>query len=210
VTRHLDLMVMEMQLNGLGTLASDTGRARHGRGHVRENAVNYRSSMQDLARIRAQRVIFSGYLVSTIGVTIVSVWDLVQENSFVGASTIYLNVSPVLAPLTWVALTYSYWWLARLAIEHLDEEILRKVFIGLAAQTLLLTIVSVVYYAFINRDPFSNLFQDSQRWIALSGYLSAIGIALAFVGFYLMLRSFSGARSKLPVDTVRADAYDGD
>jgi hypothetical protein len=126
----------------------------------------------------------------------------------VGASSVYYNVSPALAPLTWVALTFSYWWLARLAIEHFDDETLRKVFIGLAAQTLLLTIVSVVYYAFINRDPFATQFQVSQRSIALSGYLSAIGSALAFVGFYLMLRSFSGARSKLPVETDRADAYD--
>jgi len=71
-------MVMEMQLNGLGTLAPtlagrDTVVART------ENAVNYRSSMQDLARIRAQRVIFSATRIDD-RVTIVSVWDLVQEN----------------------------------------------------------------------------------------------------------------------------------
>ena len=140
--------------------------------------------MERRARNRAQKVILYGYVISTIAITILSVWELVQANSQINISSIYEYVSLTLAPLTMVALTYSYWWLARLAIESSDDRIMRRVFPGLAVQTLLITIVSVWYYT-----SFSLHFQGSLRWFDVSQFVRAIGTAVAFVGFFLMLWS---------------------
>lgn len=140
----------------------------------------------------AQNLVVSGYSAIFVGTLIVVVWQISNQyfqqswredvNTF---SVVFASFSAIIA----------WWFLSRIVANTPDQiSLIRKAYLGLALQALLLSSNFVIYL--INYPDFS--------WASASTWGYALGTISTMIGFFLMATSYPSS-SEAADDVVVAE-----
>jgi len=149
--------------------------------------------MNEELRLRARQLVVNGFLVTSIGFSIMLVRSLVLDHT--GGwlwSSIFIGY--LATPLSWAAAALAFWWLCQVKFNDQQVSLMSKAFYGLALWSSLTGIL------FLSEVAFYVIVGHVEWWYTTTAIVSAVGALMTVTGFILIARSFSPA-AVVPQDT---------